>query len=188
MQVLYESHSVLHGRPYPLKGRFFANICKLLKSFDCVDMIILKVERSKFHRVCCSALTVIHFEPTGHSLRHNAEQENLSRAEIDKKYRDALAKGFAGHENSAADGLPSYIVPGTPEESNWRASHPNGYSKQKQESFTTGSTPAHLAAQVGDTQVLAQHIEKNKEWINARDSNGWTPLMERYVEYIDLVF
>lgn len=24
--VLYESHSVLHGRPFPLKGRYFANI------------------------------------------------------------------------------------------------------------------------------------------------------------------
>ena len=24
--VLYESHSVLHGRPYPLKGRYMANI------------------------------------------------------------------------------------------------------------------------------------------------------------------
>merc|ERR1712084_29174 len=24
--VLYESHSVLHGRPFPLKGRFFANV------------------------------------------------------------------------------------------------------------------------------------------------------------------
>jgi len=24
--VLYESHSLIHGRPFPLKGRFFANI------------------------------------------------------------------------------------------------------------------------------------------------------------------
>lgn len=24
--VLYESHSVIHGRPYPLKGRFMANV------------------------------------------------------------------------------------------------------------------------------------------------------------------
>jgi len=24
--VLYESHSVVHGRPFPLKGRFFANV------------------------------------------------------------------------------------------------------------------------------------------------------------------
>ena len=24
--VLYESHSVIHGRPFPLKGKFYANI------------------------------------------------------------------------------------------------------------------------------------------------------------------
>ena len=24
--VLYESHSLIHGRPFPMKGRFFANI------------------------------------------------------------------------------------------------------------------------------------------------------------------
>ena len=24
--LLYESHSVIHGRPFPLKGRYFANI------------------------------------------------------------------------------------------------------------------------------------------------------------------
>jgi hypothetical protein len=24
--VLYESHSVIHGRPFPLKGRYYANI------------------------------------------------------------------------------------------------------------------------------------------------------------------
>lgn len=24
--VLYESHSVIHGRPFPLKGKYFANV------------------------------------------------------------------------------------------------------------------------------------------------------------------
>ena len=24
--ILYESHSVLHGRPFPLKGRYYANV------------------------------------------------------------------------------------------------------------------------------------------------------------------
>ena len=24
--VLYESHSVLHGRPFPMKGKYYANI------------------------------------------------------------------------------------------------------------------------------------------------------------------
>merc|ERR1712154_665421 len=48
--VLYESHSVLHGRPFPLKGRFFANIFIL-------------------------------FEPTGHSLRHEAHEAAKQAAE-----------------------------------------------------------------------------------------------------------
>lgn len=26
MQVLYESHSIIHGRPFPLKGRHMANV------------------------------------------------------------------------------------------------------------------------------------------------------------------
>lgn len=25
-QVLYESHSIIHGRPFPLQGRFYANV------------------------------------------------------------------------------------------------------------------------------------------------------------------
>jgi hypothetical protein len=24
--IMYESHSILHGRPFPLKGRYFANV------------------------------------------------------------------------------------------------------------------------------------------------------------------
>jgi prolyl 4-hydroxylase len=91
--VLYESHSVIHGRPFPLKGRYYANI-------------------------------FIHFEPTGHSLRHNAKVEGESS--VHEKYREATSRGAGGHEVDQAGGLPSYIIPGTPEEGNWRARHPNG--------------------------------------------------------------
>ena len=65
--VLYESHSVLHGRPFPLKGRYFANI-------------------------------FIHFEPVGHTLRHNA-QEAAERAALGPQKN-------GGHENEMLDGLP----------------------------------------------------------------------------------
>jgi hypothetical protein len=40
--VLYESHSVIHGRPFPFEGDYYANI-------------------------------FVHFEPTGHSKRHEAK-------------------------------------------------------------------------------------------------------------------
>lgn len=142
--VLYESHSVLHGRPFPLKGRFMANI-------------------------------FVHFEPTGHSLRHNArmEQEQMDK---DQKYRDALERGVGGHENDNS-GLPPYILTGTPEEDHWRMTHPGGF-KSKRRSSTTGSTVAHLAAQGGDLEALKREVQGKKNAVNAKDKNGWTPLHE----------
>lgn len=140
--VLYESHSVLHGRPFPLKGRYMANI-------------------------------FIHFEPTGHSLRHNAK---VNHGNVDEKYKNSLKRGHGGHENDNSEGLPPYLIPGTPEESHWRQQHPSG--KKKEKSFTTGSTPAHDAAQRGAVMTLEQEILKRQDIVNARDENGWTPLHE----------
>lgn len=143
--VLYESHSVIHGRPFPLKGRFYANI-------------------------------FIHFEPVGHTLRHHAHETDAG-GDVDAKYRDALARGAGGHEAQDNSGIPSYIIPGTPEEANWKKRHPDGV-KSKKKSFATGSTVAHLAAQSGDVDTLAQEISKKKDLINAKDSNGWQPIHE----------
>lgn len=68
----------------------------------------------------------VHFEPTGHSLRHNARVAKEHGKDVHEKYRDALKRGVAGHENDNNHGLPSYIIAGTPEEAHWRMSHPNG--------------------------------------------------------------
>ncbi|CAB9501183.1 Protein phosphatase 1 regulatory subunit 12A [Seminavis robusta] len=153
--VLYESHSVLHGRPFPLKGRFVANL-------------------------------FIHFEPTGHTLRHEekVEAEQKARMAKEKKkgswisqYKLASKMGFGGHENEN-NGLPPYIIPGTPEEANWRRSHPSGNQRQQQDRFTTGSTPVHFAAQKGDLKSIMTHIDKAKESVHLKDANGWTPLHE----------
>jgi prolyl 4-hydroxylase len=151
--VLYESHSVLHGRPFPLEGRFMANI-------------------------------FIHFEPTGHSLRHNMKLEELKdqQQDVNAKYKRDLARGVGGHEVDAADlGLPPYIIPGSPEESNWRRSHPEGFNskhKDKVPSSTTGSTLAHQLAQEGAFEDLKQVLSKDKSLVHVKDVNGWTPIHE----------
>lgn len=59
--VLYESHSVLHGRPFPLKGKYFANI-------------------------------FVHFEPTGHSLKHHGYDAKKGIG----KYK--VNRNIGGHE------------------------------------------------------------------------------------------
>ena len=144
--VLYESHSVLHGRPFPLKGRFMANI-------------------------------FIHFEPTGHSLRHNMGLD--AEHDVDQAYRDSFANLQAGHEH-ANNGLPPYIVENSPEASRWKRSHPEGFAstQHRKTSFTTGSTDAHKAAQEGDVDALKRHVGKDKKVVNKQDVNGWTPLHE----------
>ena len=60
--VLYESYSVIHGRHFPLKRRYYAHI-------------------------------FIHFEPTGHSLCHNAKVEPESN--VHEKYHEATSSSRA---------------------------------------------------------------------------------------------
>jgi prolyl 4-hydroxylase len=145
--VLYESHSVIHGRPFPMKGRFMANL-------------------------------FVHFEPTGHSLRHNAKMEELDLdQDVNKKYRESLLKGHSGHENTEGNGLPPYIIAGTVEEKHWRQAHPTGYKSQRK-SFTTGSTSAHQLARDGGVKELEEQLKRKESLVNAKDENGWTPLHE----------
>jgi hypothetical protein len=89
--VLPPTHSFsIQGRPFPLKGRFYANI-------------------------------FIHFEPTGHSLRHNA---NIEMEDPTAKYRKAIQDRHGGHENNH-EGLPPYILEDSEEGRLWHQNHPD---------------------------------------------------------------
>lgn len=117
----------------------------------------------------------IHFEPTGHSLRHDAKLGE-KKIDVDARYRDAVARALGGHENDESN-LPSYIKAGSPEEQHWRQNHPSGF-KAPVKTFTTGSTTAHEAARTGSLDDLKEEITKKKAIVNAKDENGWTPLHE----------
>lgn len=142
--VLYESHSVVHGRPFPLKGRFYANV-------------------------------FIHFEPTGHSLRHEKKMKGESAEELYTKARKAGAKKTSKGEDD--DYLPPYIIKGTPEEKRWRSE--NSIRKNSESaSFAKGSTNAHQAASFGEVAALEQISKKDEKLLHDKDENGWMPLHE----------
>lgn len=148
--VLYESHSILHGRPFALKGRYYANI-------------------------------FIHFEPTGHTLRH-VEKHGLEATDVDAQYKEALKKGHGGHENDAHR-LPPYILKNSETANEWLENHGEEEEDEEEEShgkveFSTGSTEAHIAAMESRTQTLLELITKKEELVHAKDENGWTPLHE----------
>jgi hypothetical protein len=82
--------------------------------------------------------------------------------------------GPVGEEITIDKALPQYVIPGTEEEKNWRAYHPNGYKIMA--SHTTGSTEMHHAARGGNSHLVRQLLEKKAQLVNARDVNGWMPL------------
>lgn len=142
--VLYESHSILHGRPFPLKGRFYANV-------------------------------FVHFEPTGHTLRHSGEDHG---GDVHAKYAASVKRGQGGHEQEHHDGLPPYIKDGTLEARLWRQRHPDNKRSAKARSIQTGSTAAHKAARDGDIESLKGIVDIMEDFVDKKDSNGWTPLHE----------
>jgi prolyl 4-hydroxylase len=119
--ILYESHSVLHGTLL-LEAYFDTLKCtsRLSNSQSYPEIVRQNVGRPFALKGRFMANIFIHFEPNGHSLRHNTKTE--SGGDVDKKYRDALQRGSGGHESD----LPSYVVAGTPEEEHWRQAHPDG--------------------------------------------------------------
>lgn len=149
--VLYESHSVIHGRPFPLKGRFFSNI---FIHFEPVGHSL------RHHDKEAAAL--------------------LGDTTIDSQYREASKNDIGGHEGRQHDdGLPAYLLEHTPEEAYWKKTHPGKWKPSKDEDvFATGSTNAHTAAARGDIASLRQIAESEKSKLDAKDVNGWRPIHE----------
>ena len=74
--------------------------------------------------------------------------------------------------------LPPYIIPGSPEESNWRKNNPDGWYAVQTKRMTGGTTEAHLAAVRGEIEVLTSVLDIHPKYANAADALGWTPLHE----------
>lgn len=72
------------------------------------------------------AMLFIHFEPTGHSLRHGAESSIVS--DVRAQYKTALDEGIGG-QSASNRGLPPYIIRESPEETHWREMHPDGWKE-----------------------------------------------------------
>lgn len=58
------------------------------------------------------AMMFIHFEPTGHSLRHGHGEEI---ADVEEQYKQAAKDGVGG-QSASNGGFPPYITRESPEE------------------------------------------------------------------------
>ena len=74
--------------------------------------------------------------------------------------------------------LPPYIIPGSPEEPNWRKQNPIGWHAVQTKRMTGGTTEAHLAAVRGALEDLRSVLDVHPVYAQAVDVHGWTPLHE----------
>jgi prolyl 4-hydroxylase len=149
---LYESHSLIHGRPFPLQGEYFANI---FVSAETLHSTLPSLDIVLIHLFFSSLILQIHFRPTGKLLR---ERKEPVRTEDE-------------------DGLPIYILSDSPEEKNWLRSHPKKVRSRESPAAAPLSNLAHAAA-TGDIETITYYAKIDKAKLHEEDANGWQPIHE----------
>ena len=155
--VLYESSTVLHGRPVPLNGKFYANI---FVHFEPVD----HEEMNRRDRGLASEATDRSFLSKTRKFISGHEQHNHDEEDIDKHRQDAFTDGQTDLHAAAAKGDLVAVRELLSKDAGLL------HAKDKNE-----WQPLHEAARSGKTEVLKFLIENGAD-IGARTSNGGTAL------------
>lgn len=166
--ALYESSTIIHGRPYPLRGKFFANI---FIHFIPVD------ERGEND-------PGVNFNWRKLARKGDVREYNFPEP---PPHEISLAAARAASLASVAKPLPK------PPLRNKKNPSPSPAALVKEEghqvtksgedfgsnAFSTGSaTGAHAAAAMGDLDALLEDLQYHPANLNAGDENLWTPLHE----------
>lgn len=145
--VLYESHTVLHGRPFPMKGRMYANIFVHYEPVDHAEMNIKLRDRN-------AAVGVHMKEYHGDDDADTPPVQQLSAQEEER-----LAINFAAASNSLHDVMlfveRDINSVHTTDENGWQ--------------------PIHEAVRKGNTQIVKYLVDHGAD-IGSLTSNGGSPL------------
>lgn len=170
--ILYEGHSVLHGRPYPLQGRYYANV-----------YIHFEPTAHSMHHDRWLRTHVI-------ANKNGILDEDTETGE--QLYRRAMSlEGPVVDDTSMELDLPEFVVRGTLQERRWRQQERYEVLMDTERS-TTGIGKAHTAASTGDYETL-QTLAANHDTgsFHSIDSNGWQPLHEAaragHTQIVDLL-
>jgi prolyl 4-hydroxylase len=175
--ILYESHSIIHGRPYPLNGNFYANCFihfepigyseEYFNEQRRINLVGMKTPREKYEAALAK-------------LSSNKVAKELS----------TLDDADEAHETKAR--LPDYIQEGTLEAKRWRQEFDFlrvqlRKEKPSEDIFpmimqrkpkTVGATNAHILAASNDIQRIREIARTDPQSLTQADINGWKPIHE----------
>ena len=154
--VLYESHTVLHGRPFALNGRHYANIF--------VHFVPVAHDANNAADAAVGKVAPIPVE--------------ADWAQQAKKQRTAeQGREHVGHEAANHDDVVL--------SRHMREHEEGGAGKGFQDRLqgrpmaaVDGQTALHRAAGQGQLEVVEQLLQQSQDLLHARDANDWQPIHE----------
>ena len=137
--LLFESHSVIHGHPFPLQGRYVALI---FIHFEPTGQAFGKNETSGSYYYLrgksgeeTESDTAEDSKEQSSSSKSKSKKTKKSHSELDHEYHEHAQQGFGGQSSAMDLGLPPYIQRASPEEEHWRKQHPTGWSPVRNINF-----------------------------------------------------
>mmetsp|Transcript_28390 Transcript_28390/g.41961 ORF Transcript_28390/g.41961 Transcript_28390/m.41961 type:complete len:473 (+) Transcript_28390:16-1434(+) len=195
--ILYEGHSIIHGRPFRLKGRYYANI---FLHFEPMGFTQKHTDRQKDEDQATLAMLYEQAEKKSHSdvANKNAKSSALPSATTTPGYVreekasmwrqeyvyshyivDTISSKLSGW--STSDDMPEEMTAHTAAALG-KIEHLQILEKQDPSLLVkkdaNGWQPIHEAARGGHVEVIKHLVEKRKVDVNSRTNNGrgGTPL------------
>ena len=193
--VLYESHTVLHGRPHPLKGRFYANVFVHFIPVD-HDANNEKLVKEKLKNLKLGGHE--HDQHDAETIQRHQEEHDKEQAALEAKKLLKLQEKWKVDTNSNADDGKEEEggeeEEAAEEEEEGEEEAPQGPAEIEadlgeggaedvevvEEEEVDGRTEIHRAAADGDVEALEKLLSTpgNSDMLHTRDMNDWQAVHE----------
>jgi prolyl 4-hydroxylase len=167
--VLYESHTVLHGRPYSLKGRYYANVFVHFIPIDHDEENkkdglsggkLAQRKKAKEEEAKASPAKVVGHEHD----QHDEETLRRHRDDHDRQHGSKKREEEKEEEEEQDDD----------EEQEEVFEEEDGEEGEKHD----GRSAIHVLAAQGDLDGIEHHVRANADIVHVRDANEWQPIHE----------
>jgi prolyl 4-hydroxylase len=175
--ILYESHSIIHGRPYPLNGTFYANYFLHFEPIGYSEEYFDEQRRK----------TLVSMKTPRE--KYEAAMAKLSAGKVSNKVSSV---DDAEERRPTKASLPDHIPEGTLEAKRWRQEFEFIRVKIRNEKpsedifpmiiqrkpKTVGATSAHILAATNDIKRIREIARSDPKSLTVADINGWKPIHE----------
>lgn len=191
--ALYESHTVLHGRPFPLKGRLYAN---LFVHFIPIDHDIMNEQDLKEHSKHTHHKTTSNLKISGHEQSNHDEEDVIRHMHnMDRERGDIDHHHFHGGDDlEETQQQQQQHQQGSQEDEENENEEQEQQQEEQEEPYEQDPlrTELHDAVAEGDMDRVIEIVEANKSLIHAKDKLDWQPIHEAaragHYEVVDFLF